>query len=63
MNELQKEKIIEFRQLGLSYSKIADALGISINTIRIFCRRNNLGGYVEGNKKIDLTFCKNCRKN
>jgi len=33
MNELQKEKIIEFRQLGLSYSKIADALGISINTI------------------------------
>lgn len=63
MNELQKEKIIEFRQLGLSYSKIADALGISINTIKSFCRRNNLGGYVgKGNKKIDLTFCKNCGK-
>lgn len=63
MNELQKQKIIELRDLGLSYSKIADALGISINTIKSFCRRNNLGGYVgKGNKNIDLTFCKNCGK-
>ncbi len=61
MNELQKEKIIEFRQLGLSYSKISDALGISINTIKSFCRRNNLGGHLgKENKNVNKSFCKNC---
>lgn len=63
MNELQKEKIIEFRKLGLSYSKISEALGISINTVKSFCRRNNLGGHLgQENKNINESFCKNCGK-
>ena len=63
MNELQKEKIIELRNLGVSYSKISDALGISINTIKSFCSRNNLGGHLgKENKQINKTFCKECGK-
>lgn len=63
MNELQKQQIIELRNQGISYSKIADALGISINTIKSFCRRNNLGGHIgKENKQINKTFCKECGK-
>lgn len=63
MNELQKQRIIELRNSGLSYSKIADALSISINTIKSFCRRNNLGGHIgKESKQINKTFCKKCGK-
>jgi DNA-binding CsgD family transcriptional regulator len=37
MNNLQKEQIVILRANGESYSKIADVLGISINTIKSFC--------------------------
>ena len=63
MNELQKQQIIELRNQGISYSKIADALGISLNTIKSFCRRNNLGGHIgKESKQINKTFCKECGK-
>lgn len=42
MNSVQKEHIRELRKQGESYAKIANALGISINTIKSYCRRNNL---------------------
>ena len=65
MNELQKEKIIQLRMSGVSYSKIAGALGISINTIKSFCRRNNLGSNIVVTKMdcdVAKVFCKECGK-
>ena len=42
MTEEQKEQIIKLRNKGYGYMRIAEALGISVNTIKSFCRRNNL---------------------
>ena len=41
---LAKERIALLRAEGKSYTKIADTLGLSINTVKSYCRRNNLGG-------------------
>ena len=41
MTKLQKEHIINLRSQGESYSNIADALGISKNTVKSFCQRLN----------------------
>jgi DNA-binding CsgD family transcriptional regulator len=59
MTEKEKEKIHLMRHNGQSYSKIASALGISKNTIKSYCRRNNLGAKKE--KEI-YTSCKQCGK-
>jgi len=62
MNQQQKEKIIKMRRDGLSYSKISTALGISENTVKSFCRRNNLGS---ANKEFffqrDGILCRQCK--
>ena len=42
MNTIQKQKIAELKSQGESYSQIAALLGISENTIKSHCRRNNL---------------------
>ncbi|MDW7652057.1 MAG: hypothetical protein SCK29_12300 [Bacillota bacterium] len=61
MNNLQKEQISILRGNGESYSKIADVLGISINTIKSFCRRNNLGGVASaGTKQESDGTCNQC---
>lgn len=44
MNELQKEKIKELRKSGYGYKRVAAELGISINTIKSFCRKEGLNG-------------------
>ncbi|CAI3674437.1 terminase gpP N-terminus-related DNA-binding protein [Clostridium neonatale] len=44
MTKNEKEKVKILREKGYSYSKIAIVLDISENTIKAFCRRNNLGG-------------------
>ena len=63
MTSVQKEKVKLMRGQGYSYSKIAITLNISENTIKAFCRRNNLGG-VKGKeiKYEDLkdNMCKKC---
>ena len=45
MKLIHREKIKQMRDAGFSYSKIAAAMGISENTVKSFCRRNNLGGF------------------
>lgn len=65
MNDLQRERIVQLRTGGASYNKIASALGISINTVKSFCRRNNLGGNLSiGVLKniVSQIFCKQCGK-
>ena len=63
MTELQKTSIAEMRADGYSYAKIAATLGISENTIKSYCRRNNLAGNksVKTNEKTEPhTYCKQC---
>ena len=40
MTQQQKEQISKLRANGASFGKIASALGISINTIKSYCKRN-----------------------
>jgi uncharacterized protein YjcR len=44
MTSFQKEQIHRMRSAGMGYAKIAASLGVSENTIKSYCRRNNLGG-------------------
>ena len=65
MTNNQKEKIQEMRQEGQSYLQIASTLGISENTIKSYCRRNNLGTNVSAKTKTEkeiYTACKHCGK-
>ena len=57
----EKEKVRLMRYEGASYSKIASNLGISLNTIKSFCQRNQLliSG-IERKEKFD--HCKQCGK-
>jgi len=59
MTDLQKASIVNARELGLGYKRIADSLGISINTVKSFCIRNNIK-----RKKVNppSSICKNCGK-
>jgi len=56
MNHQQKETVHRMREEGQSYTKIADLLGISENTVKSYCRRNSLGGVA----LVDGTFCHQC---
>ncbi|MBR4457346.1 MAG: response regulator transcription factor [Clostridia bacterium] len=47
MTELQKENIAFLRSQGESYKAIADALNVSINTVKTFCRRSRLAAALE----------------
>ena len=44
MTDAQKEQVRYLRCEGLGYGAIATRLGISENTVKSFCRRNNLTG-------------------
>jgi endogenous inhibitor of DNA gyrase (YacG/DUF329 family) len=41
MTKLQTDQISEMSAKGESYARIADALGISENTVKSYCHRNN----------------------
>lgn len=58
MNELQKQKIVQYRNNGLSYNKISSLMNLSVNSIKSFCQRNNLGGVKSLNDTI--CTCENC---
>ena len=58
MTNEQQLKIMALRQHGYGYIKIGQMLGISDNTVRSFCRRNERG---ENTKAVVFT-CKQCGK-
>lgn len=68
MNDMQKSKIINMRAEGFGYRLIAKELDISENTIKSFCRRNNLTRSDQivptsmPNHPIEKVLCKNCGK-
>ncbi|MDF2944397.1 MAG: Sigma-70 region 4 type 2 [Herbinix sp.] len=44
MTEEQKVQITKLRANGYGYIRVAQVLGVSENTVKSFCRRNNLTG-------------------
>ncbi len=58
MTDLQKDQIRFMRLQGIGYVKIGQALGISNNTVRSFCRRNGLDGELGKN----TVRCQQCGK-
>lgn len=67
MTENQKTRIAGLRAKGIGYGKIAQELGVPVNTIKSYCRRNSLGGNakVEGPAQVltgDISRCENCGK-
>lgn len=65
MTEKKKNEIRELRETGYSYKQIAELLAISENTVKSFCRRNNLGG-INGKKNCkrqEQSKCIFCGKN
>ena len=61
MDTIQRRSIEQKRASGASYSSIADALGLSINTVKSYCRRNNMSTEVLPDAKPDYgNNCENC---
>ena len=42
MTSFQKENVRRMRSEGVSYAKIAASLGLSENTVKSYCKRNNI---------------------
>ncbi len=62
MTDEQIKRITELREQGVGYGKIAQILDISLNTVKSFCQRNNLGGMRFPTANADIHFCKFCGK-
>jgi endogenous inhibitor of DNA gyrase (YacG/DUF329 family) len=64
MTDNQKAQIIKLRTAGNGYGTIAQTLGISLNTVKSFCRRNDINGNIEDKPSVALTgettACENC---
>ena len=56
MTDKQKQQIITLRRNGAGDGTIASQLGVSINTVKSFCRRYSLAARTDG------AVCEQCRK-
>lgn len=64
MTQSEKYQIEIFRIQGIGYTEIAKRMGISVNSIKTYCRRNALGGKrgYEVAGPIRICACENCGK-
>ena len=66
MKETEKAQIIKLRAAGAGYVKIAQVLGISVNTVKSFCRRKNIKAKTASGITVtysgETTSCENCGK-
>ena len=66
MNTQQKTQIASLRRKGYSYTKIAGVLGLSKNTVKSYCRRNDLSSSAidtfQNTPDATITFCIECGK-
>ena len=64
MTENQRNQIAKLRAAGFGYGKIAQQLGMSLNTVKSYCRRNSVNGDVPVETAPVLTgettACENC---
>lgn len=59
MTDNEKKQVKQMRAKGMGYGAIAKALDVSINSVKTYCRRNNLTvGAVDGN----TAYCECCGK-
>lgn len=65
MTNNEKDMIRELRMQGLGYGKVAERMGLNLETVKSFCRRHGLCG--EGktlaglpDAKFKYVYCKNC---
>lgn len=52
MTDEQKKEIQRLRRSGAGYKKIAEKTGISINTVKTFCRRRSLAEKTNDGKQL-----------
>ena len=57
MTDKEKQQIKEYRDQGLSYSEISRMLGISVNSVKTYCKRHALGGTKAFDGKGSTEFC------
>ncbi|GFH40221.1 hypothetical protein [Pseudolactococcus insecticola] len=64
MNDYQREQIKNLRHQGLGYKRVAMALELPVDTIKSFCRKNQLTGVMaKPNTDVSIGFyCKECGK-
>jgi len=73
MTDEQKQSVTNHRAMGLSYSQIANEVGLPLNTVKSFCRRAGLSesnasedtgikNYEENIDTDNKDICKNCGK-
>ena len=60
MTGKQKQNIHEMRRQGAGFSQIAETLGLSVNTVKSFCRRKNLNACDASNDTENKDLCKQC---
>lgn len=67
MNSHEREQIIALRAAGQSYARIAGALGISVNSVKSFCRRNALSDctgssikHIKAEVPLEAAPCEQC---
>lgn len=66
MDKKIQDKIAQLRLKGLGYKAIAAKLGLSRDTVRHYCRKNNLAGYADavklnhGEMLDNGIICQNC---
>lgn len=60
MIDTQKQRIEYLRGKGQSYAAIAADLGISENTLKSYCRRNNIGVAINQEQPAVTEVCANC---
>jgi len=58
MTLIQKNITKDMREVGKSYAEIADWLGLSKNTVKSYCQRNNL--HQIRKPSANCTYCKQC---
>lgn len=54
MKAAQAEQISHMRRMGNSYGRIAESLGMSLNTVKSFCRRQGITG------EAGMAICEYC---
>jgi len=64
MTKEQKNKIEVLRGQGYGYATVADAVGLSKDSVKAYCRNHGLAGKLADNTRIKLTAdnCPNCGK-
>ena len=62
MTDQQKMKTIEMRKAGCGYSEISKVLSVSRDTVKTFCRRNNITVDSTEEPKETAGICPECGK-